>query len=202
MRKLAIWLVASVVSSALFLSPVLTQPAFSAVPAVTLKSIKPVLVGVTGSAKVDVNSTVKLSGSNLGTVRGVEVDGVSASFFVQGDNMLTIRIPVGVEPGDAALTLTGEFGSVTVNSIFEVLSATELKDSKVTIGSFLGFATVYTKNLKGHRLSLRIGKQWRAVPRISDNYSYNLTKIGKGKVVTVMVYVDRKLVSVKQVTVR
>ena len=202
MRKLAIWLTASIVSSALFLSPVLAQPAFSAALAVTLKTTKPVLVGVSGSAKVDVNSTVKLVGSNLRLIQGVEVDGVKASFFVEGENTLTVRIPVGVEPGDAALTLSGEFGSVTVNSIFEVLSATELKDSKVTIGTFLGFATVYTKNLKGHRLSLRIGEQWRTVPAISENYSYNLTKIGKGQVVTVMVYVDRKLVSVKQVTVR
>ena len=64
------------------------------------------------------------------------------------------------------------------------------------------FSAVHTKNYEGKRLSMKIGNKWRVVESLGANYTYNLTKVGAGKTVTVMVYIDRQLVQVKQIKVQ
>lgn len=107
-----------------------------------------------------------------------------------------------MNPGDVLVRFEGTFGALTFQSLFEVVADLVEADSKVTVGTFLGYAAVYTKNYEGSRLSMKIGNKWRVVPELGGSYSRNLTKVGAGKVVTVMVYIDRKLVKVEQIQVR
>jgi len=77
-----------------------------------------------------------------------------------------------------------------------------LVDTKVTIGTFLGYVAVYTKNHEGKRLSMKIGNKWRVIDSLGANYTYNLTKVGIGRTVSVEVYIDRVLVQVKQIRIQ
>jgi hypothetical protein len=135
-------------------------------------------------------------------IEKVLVNGVEASYFLNSDELITIRIPVGVSAGAVTISLVGTFGTVIASNLIVVSSGITPSNTKVTIGTFLGFAAVYTKNYEGHRLSMKVGTKWRVIPSLASNYTYNLTKVGKNKTVTVMVYLDRELVSVQQVKVK
>lgn len=163
---------------------------------------KPLVTGISGSNQVKINGSVQLLGAKLNQVEEVHIDGVPASFFVNSEDSITIRIPVGVKPGDPAVKLFGDFGSIIFTSLFEVV-ATELpNNSKVTIGSFNGYVAIYTKSHLGKRLSFKVGSQWKVVNPLRSNYTYNLKKIGSGKTTTVQVYVDSALVQVLQIRVK
>ncbi len=163
---------------------------------------KPLVTGISGSNQVKINGSVQLLGSKLNQVEEVQVDGVPASFFVNSEDSITIRIPVGVKPGDPAVKLFGDFGSIIFTSLFEVI-ATELPDnSKVTIGTFNGYVAIYTKAHQGKQLSFKVGSSWKVIKTLSSNYTYNLKKIGSGKTTTVQVYIDSALVQVLQVKVK
>jgi hypothetical protein len=163
---------------------------------------KPLVTGISGSNQVKINGSVQLLGSKLNQVEEVHVDGVPASFFVNSQDSITIRIPVGVKPGDPAVKLFGDFGSIIFTSLFEVV-ATELpNNSKVTIGSFNGYVAIYTKSHQGKQLSFKIGNSWKVIKTLPANYTYNLKKIGSGKTTTVQVYIDRALVQVLQIKVK
>ena len=163
---------------------------------------KPLVTGISGSNQVKINGSVQLLGSKLDQVEEVQIDGVSASFFVNSEDSITIRIPVGVKPGDPAVKLFGDFGSIIFTSLFEVI-ATELpNNSKVTIGSFNGYVAIYTKAHQGKQLSFKVGSSWKVIKTLPSNYTYNLKKIGSGKTTTVQVYIDSALVQVLQVKVK
>lgn len=163
---------------------------------------KPLVTGISGSNQVKINGSVQLLGSKLNQVEEVQIDGVPASFFVNSEDSITIRIPVGVKPGDPAVKLFGDFGSIIFTSLFEVI-ATELPDnSKVTIGSFNGYVAIYTKAHQGKQLSFKVGSSWKVIKTLPSNYTYNLKKIGSGKTTTVQVYIDSALVQVLQVKVK
>lgn len=163
---------------------------------------KPSVSGISGSNQVKINGSIQLLGSKLNQVEEVHVDGVPTSFFVNSENSITIRIPVGVKPGDPAVKLFGDYGLIIFTSLFEVI-ATELpNNSKVTIGTFNGYVAIYTKALRGKQLSFKIGSGWKVVDSLPANYTYNLRKIGSGKTATVQVYIDGALVQVLQVRVR
>jgi hypothetical protein len=49
---------------------------------------------------------------------------------------------------------------------------------------------------------MRIGSKWRVIDPLRANYTYNFTKVGVGRTVTVMVYLDRKLVKVQQIKIQ
>ncbi len=163
---------------------------------------KPLVTGISGSNQVKINGSVQLLGSKLNQVEEVQIDGVPASFFVNSEDSITIRIPVGVKPGDPAVKLFGDFGSIIFTSLFEVI-ATELPDnSKVTIGTFNGYVAIYTKAHQGKQLSFKVGSSWKVIKTLPSNYTYNLKKIGSGKTTTVQVYIDSALVQVLQVKVK
>jgi uncharacterized repeat protein (TIGR02543 family) len=163
---------------------------------------RPSVSGVTGSNQIAINENVRLEGAGFNTVKSVLVDGFEASFFANSSTLITIRIPIGVEPGDVRVTLIGDFGQISYNNLFEVVALEIEQDTKVTVGTFLGYAAVYTKNFEGQRLSMKVGDKWRVVPRLGADYTRNLTKVGVGKTTTVMVYINRKLVRVEQLTIR
>ncbi len=163
---------------------------------------KPLVTGISGSNQVKINGSVQLLGSKLNQVEEVQIDGVPASFFVNSEDSITIRIPIGVKPGDPAVKLFGDFGSIIFTSLFEVV-ATELpNNSKVTIGTFNGYVAIYTKAHQGKQLSFKVGSSWKVIKTLPSNYTYNLKKIGSGKTTTVQVYIDSALVQVLQLRVR
>ena len=138
----------------------------------------------------------------MGLVEEVLIGGVAASFFVNSDSLITVRIPALATAGKVVVTLNGAYGSVFFADLVEITTSQQQADEKVTIGTFLGYAAVYTKNHEGKRLSMKIGDKWRVIESLDANYTYNLTKVGAGKTVTVMVYLDRQLVQVEQILIR
>lgn len=171
-------------------------------PGVTPTTPRPIVTDVSGSAVVSENDLVRLTGTNMRLVQKVLVADVEASFFINSDSLITIRVPMGVSAGKVVVTLSGAFGSVFFADLVEVRTLQQSIDSKVTIGTFLGFAAVYTKNHEGKRLSMKIGNKWRVIQSLGSDYTYNLTKVGAGKTITVEVYLDRQLVQVKQIKVQ
>ncbi len=76
------------------------------------------------------------------------------------------------------------------------------KDTKVTIGSFLGYVAVYTKNLSGEKLSIQVGNKFREVSVLNNNFTANLTRVGSNRLVEVKVFVAGQLVESTMVLVR
>ena len=151
---------------------------------------------------VRVNDLVSLSGVALDLVEGVEIDSRPADFFIIDEDKLSVRIPKGIQPGDVLVSLTGEFGEKQYQNLFEVSSVTALEESRVTIGTFQGYAAVYTKNFKGRTLRIRIEDRDRMIPRLDSNYTQNLTKVGAGRLVTVKVYLDSELVKSQELLIQ
>ncbi len=175
----------------------LVMPAQPAIAQPTPESIS-----VSGSNQVPINGLVKLEGPALDQVRRVLVDGVPASFIANSEKLITIRVPMGVEPGDASITLEGDFGKTSLSNLFEITAFDLPPDAKITVGSFSGYTALYTKNYQSRRLSFKIGSTWRVVEKLPRNFTANLTKVGSGTTVTVTVYIDRELVRVQQIQVR
>jgi len=202
-RQLAKLLVLALLAAVMFINPSTASQAQNLNVLATSPLVdKPMITGISGSNQVKINGSVQLIGILLDQVEDVQVDGVTANFFVNNSGTITIRIPVGVKPGDPAVKLFGDFGSIIFTSLFEVI-ATELpNNSKVTIGTFNGYVAIYTKAHQGKQLSFKVGRSWKVIKTLPTNYTYNLKKIGSGKTTTVQVYIDSTLVQVLQVTVK
>jgi hypothetical protein len=154
---------------------------------------------------VSVNDNLVLEGSNFSQVTLVRVGGVEASFFINSDGRITIRVPANAPEGLLDLEFVGPFGSLTLKDavlVKQTVVAPVVVDRRVTIGTFLGRAAVYTKNHEGRRLSIRVGKKWFVIDPLKTNYTIHLTRVGKGKTITVMAYLDRKIVRVQQIKIR
>ena len=171
-------------------------------PGVTPGAIAPIVLDVSGSATVKTNEVVRLVGTNFNLIEKVLIGDVEASFFVNSSQLITIRVPIDVAPGNPAITLQGAFGTAIFTGLIQVSVTQVSVDTKVTIGTFLGYAAVYTKNHEGKRLSMKIGNKWRVIDPLDANYTYSYTKVGVGRTVTVEVYIDRVLVQVKQIKIQ
>jgi len=147
-------------------------------------------------------SWVEIKGVGFMQVAEVFVDNQMADFEVTSDVALKLQVPKGTNPGDAVVKLTGEFGVSTHHQLLQVLPAALAIESKVTIGTFQGYAAVYTKNFKGKELKITIGNRQRVIPELDANYTQNLTKVGAGKTVSVMVFVDDELIQVRDLLIR
>ena len=147
-------------------------------------------------------SWVEIKGVGFMQVAEVFVDNQMADFEVTSDVALKLQVPKGTNPGDAVVKLTGEFGVSTHHQLLQVLPAALAIESKVTIGTFQGYAAVYTKNFKGYSLKISIADKERLIEELDANYTQNLTKVGVGRTVTVMVYLGNKLVKVQEITIQ
>jgi hypothetical protein len=156
------------------------------------------ITGVVESGVVHVNDLVRFNGIGLANVEQVLVDDQRASFFVNGDQRITVRIPIGVDPGDVNITLITDVGEFAQHGLIEVVAKELPSDSKITIGTFQGYVAVYTKGLSGSKLSIRVGSRWRQIEALQSDFSKNLTRVGANKIVPVQVYVDGVLVKVEQ----
>jgi hypothetical protein len=175
----------------------------STLPTVNTSTPKPVVTSVDGPRTVAPSSSVSLRGENFLLVQRVLVEGVETSFVVSSDNVLTLKLPAGLKAGEVSITFLGAFGTFILSNFITITPVVETSiSSRVTIGSFNGFAAVYTKNLEGKRLSMKFGNKWRVVSKLPANYTLNLFKSARGKTLQTMVYIDRKLVKISNLRVR
>ena len=167
---------------------------------------QPVILGIASSSIVAAGDWVVITGSGFDEVAAAFVDSTKTEHLVLSSSRLSILIPEGANPGDAVLRLEGDYGSISKHYLFEVLATSEgaAKDdeAKVTIGTFQGYAAVYTKNFKGYSLKISIADKERLIEELDANYTQNLTKVGAGRTVTVMVYLGSKLVKVQELLIR
>ena len=167
---------------------------------------QPVILGVASSSIVAAGDWVVITGSGFDEVAAAFVDSTKTEHLVLSSSRLSILIPEGANPGDAVLRLEGDYGSISRQYLFEVLATSagaEADDeAKVTIGTFQGYAAVYTKNFKGYSLKISIADKERLIEELDANYTQNLTKVGAGRVVTVIVYLGNKLVKVQEITIQ
>lgn len=155
---------------------------------------KPSISAVASNKEVGISDLVLLNGRYLTQVKQVFVDSKSAEFRLLDDSRLELRIPSGVNPGDAVLRLSGEFGLLSYQGLFEVKPSRYVAETKVSIGSFQGFLAVYTKNFKGRKLNIVAGDKNRVVAELQGDFTRNLTKFERGKSVSVRVFLDDKLI--------
>jgi hypothetical protein len=158
-------------------------------------------VAIEGSqARAD--SVIKVAGWDFNKVEQVLIDDVPTTFQASSNTLIAIRIPLGTNPGDVTITLVSNSGNTTSSFRIEIVSLETEKDTKVTIGSFLGYVAVYTKNLAGQKLSIQVGNKFREVSLLTNNFTANLTKVGSNRLVEVKVFVTGQLVESAMVLVR
>lgn len=168
---------------------------------------QPVVMGVASSSIVAAGDWVLITGSGFDQVTAVFVDATKTEHLMQSSSRLSILIPEGANPGDAVLRLVGDYGSISKQYLFEVIAQSESFQSadleqRVTVGTFQGYAAVYTKNFKGFSLKISIADKERLIEKLDSNYTQNLTRVGVGRTVTVMVYLGNKLVKVQEITIQ
>lgn len=197
MRKLA-----SATALTLVFSVVLGIPATATQIFMEEEQTSPIVTDVSFYGTVRTNDLVEFNGSLLDQVQSVVIDSTSADFFVVDQNQLSVRIPRGVQPGDVLVKLAGEFGERSYQNLFEVVASDEASLARVTVGTFQGFAAVYTKNLKGHDLTIKINERERVIPQLAADFTRNLTLVGAGRLVTVQVFLNSELVKVQRLRIQ
>jgi hypothetical protein len=135
-------------------------------------------------------------------VEQVLIDELPTTFQASSNTLIAIRIPLGTNPGDVTVTLVFDQGRSESQFQIEIVSLETQKDTKVTIGSFLGYVAVYTKNLSGQKLSIHVGSKRRTVAVLTNDFTANLTKVGSNRLVEVRVFVAGQLVETTMVLVR
>lgn len=182
------------------------SPGVTALAAVVLVFASPLqsqaanteITSVVDSGVLHVNDVVRFDGIGFASVEVVLVDDHPASFFLNSDERITVRIPIGVDPGDASITLQTSRGVFVQHNLIEIVARELPSNSKITIGTFQGYVAVYTKGLLGAKLSIRVGSRWRQIETLQSDFSKNLTRVGANKIVPVQVFVDGVLVKADQ----
>lgn len=190
-------------ASAVLAASLLSQPAFASPTQNEFNYLsKPSVTKLLSPSLVEAKDWIQLSGTGLNRVTEVFVDSNSAEFELVSGSEIRIRIPDGVSPGDAVLRISGDFGLLSYQNLFEVMPASKIIESKITIGTFQGYAAVYTKNFKGKELRIVIGDRTRVIPTLAANYTQNLTKVGAGNAVRISVYLDSDLLKSQELSIK
>ena len=161
----------------------------------------PQVTGVVDYAQAKPGSVVRLIGSDFSEVEKVLVDGIETSFSTKQVGHIAIRIPVQTSPGDAKVTLQPGTGTGT-EFILEIIATEVQPKTKVTIGTFMGFVAVYTKNLSGRKMSIELGNRSRSDLLLDKDFTSNLTKTKRNQLVDVRVFIDNQLVQSSRILVR
>jgi hypothetical protein len=169
--------------------------------AVTLHLAPKASSAIEGS-QASADSVIRVAGWDFKKVEQVLIDELPTTFQATSNSLLAIRIPLGTNPGDVTITLVSDQGKIKSQFQIEIVSLETEIDAKVTIGSFLGYVAVYTKNLAGQKLSIQVGNKFREVSVLNNNFTANLTKVGSNRLVEVKVFVAGQLVESAMVLVR
>ena len=156
----------------------------------------------TEGSQASADSVIRVAGWDFKKVEQVLIDDLPTTFLASSNTLIAIRIPLGTNPGDVTITMVSNNGQTKSQFQIEIVSLETQKDTKVTIGSFLGYVAVYTKNLSGQKLSIQVGSKVRDVSVLSNDYTANLTKVGSNRLVEVKVFVAGQLVESAMVLVR
>jgi hypothetical protein len=148
------------------------------------------------------DSVIRVAGWDFKMVEQVLIDELPTTFQASSNTLIAIRIPLGTNPGDVTVTLVFDQGRSKSQFQIEIVSLETQKDTKVTIGSFLGYVAVYTKNLSGQKLSIHVGSKRRTVAVLTNDFTANLTKVGSNRLVEVRVFVAGQIVESTMVLVR
>jgi hypothetical protein len=171
------------------------------VQAITTHQAPRASLAIEGS-QASADSVIRVAGWDFKKVEQVLIDDLPTTFQASSNTLIAIRIPLGSNPGDVTITLVSNRGQTLSSFQIEIVSLETRKDSKVTIGSFLGYVAVYTKNLSGQKLSIQVGSKHRDVSVLTNDYTANLTKVGSNRLVEVRVFVAGQLVESAMVLVR
>ncbi len=153
-------------------------------------------------SQANADSVIRVAGWDFKKVEQVLIDDLPTTFLASSNTLIAIRIPLGTNPGDVTITLISNGGNTKSSFQIEIVSLETEKDTKVTIGSFLGYVAVYTKNLSGQKLSIQVGNRYREVSVLTNNFTVNLTKVGSNRLIEVKVFVTGQLVESAMVLVR
>jgi hypothetical protein len=153
-------------------------------------------------SQASADTVIRVSGWDFKKVEQVLIDDLPTTFQASSNTLIAIRIPLGTNPGDVIISLISNNGQTVSQFQIEIVSLETQKDTKVTIGSFLGYVAVYTKNLSGQKLAIQVGNKIRDVSVLSNDYTANLTKVGSNRLVEVKVFVAGQLVESAMVLVR
>jgi hypothetical protein len=153
-------------------------------------------------SQANADSVIRVAGWDFKKVEQVLIDDLPTTFLASSNTLIAIRIPLGTNPGDVTITLISNGGNTKSSFQIEIVSLETEKDTKVTIGSFLGYVAVYTKNLSGQKLSIQVGNRYREVSVLTNNFTVNLTQVGSNRLIEVKVFVTGQLVESAMVLVR
>ncbi len=153
-------------------------------------------------SQASADSVIRVAGWDFKKVEQVLIDELPTTFQASSNTLIAIRIPLGTNPGDVTITLISNGGNTKSEFQIEIVSLETENDTKVTIGSFLGYVAVYTKNLSGEKLSIQVGNKLREVSVLNNNFTANLTRVGSNRLVEVKVFVAVQLVESTMVLVR
>ncbi len=153
-------------------------------------------------SQASADSVIRVAGWDFKKVEQVLIDELPTTFQASSNTLIAIRIPLGTNPGDVTITLISNGGNTKSEFQIEIVSLETENDTKVTIGSFLGYVAVYTKNLSGEKLSIQVGNRYREVSVLNNNFTANLTRVGSNRLVEVKVFVAGQLVESAMVLVR
>jgi hypothetical protein len=153
-------------------------------------------------SQANADSVIRVAGWDFKKVEQVLIDDLPTTFLASSNTLISIRIPLGTNPGDVTITLISNGGNTKSSFQIEIVSLETEKDTKVTIGSFLGYVAVYTKNLSGQKLSIQVGNRYREVSVLTNNFTVNLTQVGSNRLIEVKVFVTGQLVESAMVLVR
>ncbi len=153
-------------------------------------------------SQASADSVIRVAGWDFKKVEQVLIDELPTTFQASSNTLIAIRIPLGTNPGDVTITLISNGGNTKSEFQIEIVSLETENDTKVTIGSFLGYVAVYTKNLSGEKLSIQVGNKLREVSVLNNNFTANLTRVGSNRLVEVKVFVAGQLVESTMVLVR
>jgi hypothetical protein len=153
-------------------------------------------------SQASADSVIRVAGWDFKKVEQVLIDDLPTTFQASSNTLIAIRIPLGTNPGDVTITLISNGGNTKSEFQIEIVSLETENDTKVTIGSFLGYVAVYTKNLSGEKLSIQVGNRYREVSVLNNNFTANLTRVGSNRLVEVKVFVAGQLVESTMVLVR
>lgn len=98
--------------------------------------------------------------------------------------------------GSAGATSPGAPGNIPKTPVGSTGSTTTMLGAKVNAGSFKGFVAIYAKNLKGQRLSAKVGKDWvivKSIPAAKNNLYRHVEFTGVGVRIQVRVFINGAL---------
>lgn len=160
---------------------------------------------------VEPSKSYVFKGSRLDMVQTVFIDQMQTEISVISPQELRITFPASLSAGVKDIVLYSPAGKLTVVAAVKVEVPTTLTDGeqdyestqtpKVTIGTYDSRLAVYTKGYQNQRLSIKLNGAWVVLDPLDADFTRTTRKFLPGALVKVSVYIDRILVSERDVLI-